>query len=1188
MNISAPFIHRPVATTLLTLAMALAGGIAFFLLPVAPLPNVDIPTVMVQATLPGASPETVATSVTTPLERHLGAIAGVTEMTSSSSVSSSRIILQFDMSRDVNGAARDVEAAIQGARVDLPATLRTNPEYREFNPANAPIVSLALTSPTLTPGQIYDSASTIIEQKLLQIEGVGEVDVGGASLPAVRVELNPRALFKYGIGLEDIRAALTAANANSPKGFLEDPEHHYQVYVNDTATDAAAYKPLIVAYRNNRPVRLEDVADVYDGVENVRNLGLDNGVPAVRVQVHQQTGANIIQTIKRVEAVIPEIQASIPQSIKITTRGDRTATIRASLRDVEFTLLVSTLLVILVVFIALRNPRAALIPAVVVPVALIGTFGVMYLLGFTLDNLSLMALTIATGFVVDDAIVMLENISRHREEGMPPFKAALEGAREVGFTVLSMSVSLIAVFLPILLMTGLVGRLFREFAVSLSVAIMLSLVLSLTTTPCMCAHVLGDMHARVGSFVDRFLAYMERRFNAMQDFYAHTLRAALAHPRLVISILGATVALNFYLFAVIPKGFFPQEDTGVIQGMLRADEDVSFKAMEGRLRQALSIVGMDQAVESYGGFTNGGGGFGGANTAQLFIDLKPLSQRHGLSSDQVIARLRRELSRLTGARLFLQVQQDIRAGGRQGNAEYQYTLLGDDLNQLNTWAPKITEALKQVPQLADVSSDQQDSGLDIRLNVDRPTAARLGVGLTALDNTLYDAFGQRQVSTIYEDKNQYHVVMEVAPEFWQNPATLRDIWVSTAGGALSGTQATAAAVGDFSIAPQPASGAGSGAAPAGTTGGATLSRTPAAATVPATTSVASASSSATGVTAAAQAAEQAATQASAQQSARAATQAAGGSAGSAGGTTSSTTSSISAASLAAQNAQLNALTNSGRGAASTGASLSTLAETMVPLSAFANYGAGTTPMQVQHQGNFVATTISFNLPLGVTLGQATVAIERTMQQLHVPVGIHGSFAGTAQVYQDFLSNELLLILAALGAVYIVLGILYESFIHPITILSTLPSAGIGAVLALMVFNTPFTLVALIGVFLLIGIVKKNAIIMIDVAITTERERGIDARSAIYEACLLRFRPIMMTTFAALFGALPLAVTTGNGAELRQPLGIAIVGGLALSQVLTLYTTPIVYLYMDRFRIWLSGLFRGRQRRQIGGALQRPA
>ncbi len=1213
MNISAPFIRRPVATTLLTIAVAAAGAIAFFLLPVAPLPNVDIPTVMVQATLPGASPETVATSVTTPLERHLGTIAGVTEMTSSSSVGSSRIVLQFDMSRDVNGADRDVEAAIQAARVDLPTTLRSNPTYRNFNPANAPVMILSLTSDTLTPGQIYDSASTIIQQKLLQIEGVGEVDIGGASLPAVRVDLNPRALFKYGIGLEDVRAALTAANANAPKGFLEDPRRHYQIYVNDTSVDAAAYRPLIIAYRDNAPVRLKDVANVYDGVENIFNLGLADGQKSVMVIIHQQTGANIIDTVKRIDAVLPQIQASIPASIKIAKHHDRTTTIRASLHDVEFTLLVSTLLVIFVVFIALRNPRAALIPAVAVPVALIGTFGVMYLLDFSLDNLSLMALTIATGFVVDDAIVMLENISRHRENGVAPFEAALQGAREVGFTVLSMSLSLIAVFLPILLMTGIIGRLFREFAVTLSVAILLSLVLSLTTTPCMCAHLLGHMRARAGSLLDRFLELMERGFNSMRDFYAHTLRAALAHPRLVISILGATVALNVYLFAVIPKGLFPQEDTGSIQGNLLADEDVSFEAMENRLEQAVSIVDKDPAVASVVGFTNGGGGFGGANTANMFIDLKSLSARHGMNSQQVIARLRRELSRLTGARLFLQVVQDIRAGGRQSNAEYQYTLLGDDLDQLNTWAPKITEALKHVPELADVSSDQQNSGLDVRLNVDRATAARLGVDLTDLDNTLYDAFGQRDVSTIYEDMNQYHVVMQVQPDFWQNPATLRDVWISTSGGALSGTESTAAAVGDFTIASPPALGgvspsdtgnasnSGTGGAPTGTTaltsttGGAALeaaasaaaaastaaaaSSTAAAASTPGATTSTSTTSTDTGVTAAAQAAAEVAAAATSLSSQEASTAAANLiSASSAASTTTSTTTTLN---LAAQNAQLNALTNSGSGVASTGASLSTAAETMIPLSAFANYGPGTTPMQVQHQENFVATTISFNLPLGVTLGEATQAIERTMQQLHVPIGIHGAFAGTAQVYEQFLSNELLLILAALGAVYIVLGILYESFIHPITILSTLPSAGIGAVLALMVFNTPFTLVALIGVFLLIGIVKKNAIIMIDVAISTERERGIDARTAIYEACLLRFRPIMMTTFAALFGALPLALTTGNGAELRAPLGISIVGGLVLSQILTLYTTPVVYLYLDRMRAWARNLIRD-PRRGVGG------
>ena len=1206
MNLSAPFIRRPVATTLLTIAMAAAGAIAYFLLPVAPLPNVDIPTVMVQASLPGASPETVATSVTTPLERRLGSIAGVTEMTSSSSVGSSRITLQFEMSRDVDAADRDVEAAIQAARVDLPTTLRSNPSYRNFNPANAPVMILSLTSRTLTPGQIYDSASTIIEQKLLQIEGVGEVDIGGASLPAVRVDLNPRALFKYGIGLEDVRAALTAANANAPKGFLEDASQHYQVYVNDTSTDAAAYRPLIVAYRDNAPVRLEDIANVYDGVENIFNLGLADGQKSVMVIIHQQTGANIIDTVQRIDAVLPQIQASIPASIQISKHHDRTTTIRASLNDVEFTLLVSTLLVIFVVFIALRNPRAALIPAVAVPVALIGTFGVMYLLGFSLDNLSLMALTIATGFVVDDAIVMLENIARHIENGTPPFKAALLGAREVGFTVLSMSLSLIAVFLPILLMTGIIGRLLREFAITLSVAILLSLLLSLTTTPCMCAHVLGNVRAGANSFLDRFLGLTERGFNAMRDFYAHTLRAALAHPKLVISLLGATVALNIYLFEVVPKGLFPQEDTGSIQGNLLADQDVSFEAMEKRLVQAVSIVDKDPGVANVVGFTNGGGGLGGGNTANMFIDLKPLSARHGMNSQQVIARLRRELGKLTGARLFLQVVQDIHVGGRQSNAEYQYTLLGDDLEQLNLWAPKITEALRHVPELADVSSDQQNSGLDVRLNIDRATASRLGVNLSELDSTLYDAFGQRQVSTIYEDMNQYHVVMEVEPDFWRSPDTLRDVWISTSGGALSGTESTAAAVGDFSIASPPASGgvsprdtssASTGAngaaavpsAPSSTSGGATLGlsgvgagATQASASAAGGAIAGAVISSDTGVTPAAQAAAQAAVQAQASFQARTAAANATGTASAGTATVATASAAASSLDLAAQNAQLNALTSTRSGAASTGASLSTSAETMIPLSAFASYGPGTTPMQVQHQGPFVATTISFNLPLGVTLGEATQAIDRTMQQLHVPVGIQGSFAGTAQVYQQFLSNEVLLILAALGAVYIVLGILYESFIHPITILSTLPSAGIGAVLALMVFNTPFTLVALIGVFLLIGIVKKNAIIMIDVAISAERERGIDPRTAIFEACLLRFRPIMMTTFAALLGALPLAVTTGNGAELRQPLGIAIVGGLALSQILTLYTTPIVYLYLDRMRSWAVSLAPGR-RRAMGGA-----
>jgi multidrug efflux pump len=1094
MSISAPFIHRPVATTLLTIGLALAGGLAFFLLPVSPMPNVDYPVIVVSAALPGASPETVATSVTTPLERHLGTIAGVTEMTSQSAVGNSHIYLQFELNRDIDGAARDVEAAIQGARVDLPISLRSNPTYRKVNPADSPVLILALTSNTLTGGQIYDSASTIMQQKLLQVQGVGDVTIGGGSLPAVRVELNPRALFQYGIGLEDVRAALSAANANSPKGALEQGEGRYQIYVNDTAKLASDYRSLIIAYRKNAAVRLQDVASVSTGVEDIRNLGLADGTTSILVVLHRQPGANVIDVVDRVRALIPELQASIPSSIRIIQTNDRTETIRASLRDVERTLLIAIALVVLVVFLMLRDGRAALVPSVAVPLSLIGTFGAMYLLHFSLDNLSLMALTVATGFVVDDAIVMLENITRHVEQGMPRVKAALLGAREVGFTVLAMSVSLVAVFLPILLMGGLVGRTFREFAVTLSVAISISLLVSLTTTPMMCAFVLRGQRRAQG----RFLAAMERGFDAMREFYGRTLRFALDNPRTIMLMLAATVALNFYLFALVPKGFFPQQDTGTLQGNLRADQSISFQAMVQKLRTTMSIVQQDPAVLDVVGFT-GGGGYGAANTANIFVGLKPLAQRDGVKSDRVIARLRTKLQVVTGARLFLQAIQDIRAGARQSNSQYQYTILADSLGDLRTWTPKITDALKQVPELADVNSDQQDKGLTVALKIDRATAARLGINLSNIDNTLYDAFGQRQVSTIYNDMNQYHVVMEVDPSFWQNPETLKEVWVSTTGGALSGTQATAAGVSSFS---------------SGTTAGSASTASPT------------------------------------------------------GAVTTSTLNSTATA-AAAQNLALNQLTNSGRGGASTGASVSTRAESMVPLAAISQYGPGTTPLSINHQGPFVATTFSFNLPEGISLGTAIAAIGRTMQTLRVPISVHGSFAGTAQVFQQSLSSEPWLIAAAIVAVYIVLGVLYESYVHPITILSTLPSAGVGAVVALLLFGTEFSLIALIGVILLIGIVKKNAIMMIDVALETERSRQVNARTAIYEACLLRFRPIMMTTMAALFGAVPLAVTTGSGAEMRQPLGISIVGGLLVSQVLTLYTTPVVYLYMDRFRAWLS-------------------
>jgi multidrug efflux pump len=1080
MNLPGLFISRPIATALLTAGLALAGIIAFFLLPVSPLPNIDFPTISVTATMSGASPETMSTSVATPLERHLGSIADVTEMTSQSSVGSTRITLQFGIDRDIDGAARDVQAAINAARADLPAALRSNPTYRKVNPADQPILILAMTSKTLTPGQIYDSASNIIEQKLSQVQGVGEVQLSGASLPAVRIELNPRALFKYGIGLEDVRAALSAANANSPKGAIEQGAKRYQLYVNDTATKADDYKTLIVAYRNNAAVRLSDVADVSDGVENVRNLGMANEQPAVLVILNKQPGANVIDTVDRVKALVPELQASLPPAVQLAVVNDSTTTIRASVHDVERTLVIATLLVLMVVFFFLRNGRAALVPSVAVPLSLIGTFGVMYLLGYSLDNFSLMALTISTGFVVDDAIVVLENVTRHVEAGMPRMEAALIGAREVSFTVLSMSLSLIAVFLPILLMGGLVGRLFHEFAVTLSVAIIVSLVISLTTTPVMCAFL---SLTRDESHDKGAMRGARRLYDSVHRAYDKSLQWALRYPATIMLILAITIVLNFYLYITVPKGFFPQQDSGNIAGGIRADQSISFQAMEQKFRAFMKIIHNDPNVENVVGFTGGGGGRGGGSTNSgfIFAQLKAVADRK-LTTDQVIDELRPKLGTVPGARLFLFGRQDVRAGGRQGFAQFQYTIQGDTLDDLRTWMPRITAALQNVPELEDVNSDQEDKGLEVDLKINRTTAARLGISAAQIDNTLYDAFGQRQVSTIYQDLNQYHVVMEVAPQFWQSPETLKDIYISTAGGPPSGTQSTGAVAGTAVLSPAAA---------------------PTAAAI---------------------------------------------------------------ASDVVRNQQLNALTNNARGATSTGASVSTAAEAMVPLAAFASYGPGTAPLSINHQGPFVAETFSFNLAEGQTLESAVAVINRTMAQIHAPISIHGTFAGTAQIFQSSLSSEPLLILAAIVCVYIVLGILYESYVHPLTILSTLPSAGAGAILALMLFKIEFSLVALIGVILLIGIVKKNAIMMIDFALSAEREQGLSSRDAIYRACLLRFRPIMMTTFAAIFGALPLALSSGSGAELRQPLGVAIIGGLIVSQLLTLYTTPVIYLYLDRFRL----------------------
>jgi multidrug efflux pump len=1006
------FINRPVATTLLTLAITLCGILGFRLLPVAPLPQVDYPVIMVSASLPGASPETMASSVATPLERALGRIAGISEMTSSSSLGSTRIIIQFDFNRDINGAARDVQAAINAAQSLMPSGMPSRPSYRKANPSDAPIMIMTLTSDTYDQAKLYDIASTQLAQKIAQVDGVGDVSVGGSSLPAVRVELNPEALFNQGVSLDSVRSSIANANVRRPQGAVDAQNQRWQVQTNDEIKTAQGYQPLIIHYNNGSAVRLSDVANVKDSVEDVRNAGMTDAKPAILIMIRRSADANIIETVDRIRAEIPEFKALIPASIDLQVAQDRSPTIRASLDEVESSLSIAVGLVIMVVFLFLRSGRATLIPAVAVPVSLIGTFAAMYLCDFSLNNLSLMALTIATGFVVDDAIVVLENISRHVEAGMEPKKAALIGAREVGFTVLSMSLSLVAVFIPLLLMSGLPGRLFREFSVTLSVAIGISLVISLTLTPMMCAHLLKKRPSRHQERIRGFGKLLLK----MQQGYGKSLGWVLNHARWVLLVLIATIGLNIWLYISIPKTFFPEQDTGRLMGFIQADQSISFQAMRGKLQDFMKIVRSDPDVDNVTGFTGGSN----VNSGMMFISLKPLGERKD-DAQHVIARLRGKLAKEPGANLFLMAVQDIRVGGRQGNASYQYTLLSDDLSELRKWEPKIRAAFAKLPELADVSSDQQDKGSELALTYDRESMARLGINVADANALLNNAFGQRQISTIYQPLNQYHVVMEVAPEYTQDESSLDKMFVINSDGKA------------------------------------------------------------------------------------------------------------------------------------------------IPLSYFAKWQPANAPLSVNHQGLTAASTISFNLPEGGALSDASAAIERTMTALGVPNTVRGSFAGTAQVFQDTQNSQIILILAAIATVYIVLGVLYESYVHPLTILSTLPSAGVGALLALEMFGAPFSLIALIGIMLLIGIVKKNAIMMVDFALEAERNGGMSPRDAIFQACLLRFRPIMMTTMAALFGALPLAFSSGDGAELRQPLGITIAGGLVMSQLLTLYTTPVVYLYFDRLR-----------------------
>ena len=1090
MNISAPFISRPVATTLLTLAIGLAGIVGFSRLPVAPLPKVDLPTIAVNAQLPGASPNTMATSVAAPLERHLGQIAGVTEMTSQSTVGATQITLQFDLIRDINGAARDVQAAINAARIDLPSDLPSNPTYRKFNPADAPILTLALTSKTMTQGQIYDFASNVLAQRLSQLSGIGNVSIGGSSLPAVRVELDPQALYKYGIGLEDVRAALAAANANSPKGTIDVGNRRYQIYANDQATVAADYAPLVVAYRNGAAVRLLDVAEVRDSVQDVRNLGLSNGQPSVLVSLSRQPGANIIEIVDKVKAELRYLQASMPADIDVKVAIDLSTGIRASLQDTELTLGLAVVLVTLVAYLFLYNIRATLIAGMTAPLSIVGTFGAMYLLGYSLDFLSLMALTIAAGFVVDDAFVVLENISRQIEAGLTPLEAAYRGTREVTFTVLSISLSLIVVFMPILLMGGILGRMLREFTITLSVAIIISLVVSLTATPMLCALFLRPRPAGEAPLRPSHWARLHAG-------YGYTLNWALRHRRLVLLIFLAMIGLNLALFTIVPKGFMPRQDSGRLYGWFQADQGTSFQQMARKLRQVLAIVQQDPAVENVVGFTGAGSGFGGsANTGSALISLKPLAQRPPV--DQIIARMQPKLAEVPNGVFYLGAIQDVRIGARQSNSQYQYTLLSSGVEELQTWAPKLVAALEHSTVLTGVNSDQQPNGRETDIIIDRDTTARLGISPLQIDNTLYDLFGQRQVSVIYSALNQYRVVMEIDPRYSQEPASIRDVYVAKSGALPAGTAVSNIPAGMVtSAADPPAEQIGKGAKGASATG-----------TIAANTT-----------------------------------------------------------NNSARNVFTNALANTANGPTSAGAAVSTSQETMIPLAAVSSYRPGRTPIAVNHQGPFVASTISFGLQPGRSLSEAADEINAAVARLQMPTSIHGTLAGTAQLFQQSLAQEPLLIVAAIAAVYILLGILYESYIHPVTILSTLPSAGVGALLALMLSHTEFDIIGAIGVILLIGIVKKNAIMLVDFAIEAKRSRHISSQEAIYEACLLRFRPIMMTTSAAILGAIPLALSFGNGAEIRRPLGISIVGGLLVSQLLTLYTTPVLYLYMDQLSQW---------------------